>query len=47
VVTVPAAPDETCIVTVVVQQRAKPRRVSAKVTIPLRCFKLPELGAPG
>ena len=47
VVTVPSAPEETCIVTVVVQQRAKPRRVSAQVTIPLRCFRLQELDATG
>jgi hypothetical protein len=47
VVTVPSGTEETCVVTVLVQQRSKPRRVSAKVTIPLRCFNLRELDATG
>jgi hypothetical protein len=41
VITVASAPGETCIVTVTVTERTRPRRVSAKVTIPLRCFATP------
>jgi hypothetical protein len=40
VITVASAPGETCIVTVTVAERDR-RRVSAKVTIPLRCFATP------
>jgi len=41
VITVASAPGETCIVTVTVTERRRPRRVSSKVTIPLRCFATP------
>ena len=47
VVHVPAAEGEECIVTVQVTSRSRPRRVSSKVTIPLRCFNLRELDATG
>jgi hypothetical protein len=47
VVTVPSGNEATCIVTVAVRQRSKPRRVSSKVTIPLRCFNLREWDATG
>ena len=41
VVNVPAAQGETCIVTVQVTARSRPRRVSARVIIPQRCFATP------
>ena len=47
VVTVPSAADQTCIVTVAVRAKSRPRRVSARVTIPLTCFRLQELDATG
>jgi len=42
VITVPSAPGDTCIVTVTVTEKVRPRRIRAKVTIPLRCFRTPE-----
>ena len=41
VVDVAAPAGESCVVTVVVTQRSRPRRVSARVTIPLRCHLRP------
>lgn len=41
VVDVAAPAGESCIVTVVVTQRSRPRRVGARVTIPLRCHLQP------
>jgi hypothetical protein len=36
-----SAPGETCAVTVTVTEKRRPRRVSAKVTVPHRCFATP------
>jgi hypothetical protein len=41
VITVASAPGETCAVTVTVTEKRRPRRVSSKVTVPLRCFATP------
>ena len=41
VITVAAPPGETCTVAVTVTEKRRPRRVSAKVTVPLRCFATP------
>lgn len=41
VIAVASAPGETCTVTVTVTERRRPRRVSSKVTVPLRCFATP------
>ena len=46
VVEVAARAEEQCVVTVLVTTRSRPRRVSARVTIPLRChLRPPPLGA--
>jgi hypothetical protein len=39
---VASAPGETCTVTVTVTEKRRPRRVSSKVTVPLRCFATPQ-----
>jgi hypothetical protein len=41
VMTLASAPGETCAVTVTVTEKRRPRRVSSKVTVPLRCFATP------
>jgi hypothetical protein len=47
VVAVAGPANEICVVTVTVTAKKRPRRVSAKVTIPLRCFGTsPPLGSP-
>ena len=38
---VASAPGETCTITVTVTEKRRPRRVGAKVTIPLHCFATP------
>jgi hypothetical protein len=38
---VAARPGDTCTISVTVKATKRPRRVSAKVTIPLRCFSTP------
>jgi hypothetical protein len=41
IVRVPSPAGENCIVTVAVTAKKRPRRVSAKVSIPLRCVPIP------
>lgn len=44
----PAPAGDRCVATVMVTKRSRPRRVRAKVTIPLRCFpEWPQIGPQG
>jgi hypothetical protein len=46
IVRVPSPAGENCIVTVTVTAKKRPRRVSAKVSVPLRCIPIqPPLGS--